>query len=112
MTGSLQTKGKTYYAVVRMPDETGVERQKWIPTGVKANGSKKEANRRLREILTDLERMKVVYSADIPFLEWIDKWMEQKRNEVRLVTYEAYESYLETHIRPFFSRLKLTLKAV
>lgn len=113
MTGSLHTKGKSYYAVVRLPDETGVERQKWIPTGVKVNGNnKKEANRRLREILTDLEQMKVVYSSDIPFLDWIDKWMEQKSNEVRLVTYEGYETYVDTHIKPFFKPLKLTLKAV
>ena len=113
MTGSLQTKGGTYYAVVRIPDDTGVEKQKWISTGVRTKGNnKKEANRRLREIVTELEQMKVIYSGDIPFLDWVDKWMEQKRNEVRLVTYEGYESYLETHIKPFFKPYKLTLKAV
>ena len=113
MTGSLHPKGGTYYAVVRIPDDLGIEKQRWISTGVKVKGNnKKEANRRLREILTDLEQMKIIYSADIPFLDWIDKWMEQKRNEVRLVTYEAYESYLNTHIKPFFKPFKLTLKAI
>jgi integrase len=113
MTGSLQIKGGAYYAVVRIPDDMGIERQKWISTGVKVEGNnKREANRRLREILSDLEQKQITYSADIPFLDWIDKWMEQKRNEVRLITYEAYEYYLKAHIRPFYKPLKLTLKAV
>jgi hypothetical protein len=52
MTGSLQMKCGTYYAVVRVPDDTGIERQKWITTGVKVEGNNKRvANRRLREIL-------------------------------------------------------------
>lgn len=113
MTGSLHPKGGTYYAVVRIPDEVGVEKQKWISTGVKVSGNnKREANRRLREILSDLEQKKIAYTADIMFLEWVEKWMEQKRNEVRVVTYEGYESYLDTHIIPFFKPLKLTLREV
>ena len=72
MTGSLQTKGGAYYAVVRMPDDMGVERQKWISTGVKVEGNnKREANRRYREILSGLERDKITYSADILFIDWI-----------------------------------------
>ena len=113
MTGSLQKKNGTYYVVVRIPDETGVERQKWISTSVKVEGNnKREANRRLREIITSLEQQKIVYSDNILFLDWVDKWMEQKRNEVRLVTYEGYESNLRTYIIPFFTPLKLLLRDV
>jgi integrase len=113
MTGSLQIKGGTYYAVMRMPDENGKEKQKWISTGVKAAGNnKRQANQRFREIITEMDQQKVNYSADILFVDWISIWMEQKRNEVRLVTYEAYESYFKTHIEPYFKPLKLNLKAV
>jgi integrase len=63
-------------------------------------------------MITELEKQKIAYTADIPFMEWINKWMEQKRNEVRLVTYEAYETYIDAHIEPFFKPLKLTLKSV
>jgi hypothetical protein len=113
MTGSLQTKGGTYYAVVRIPDDAGIEKQKWISTGVKVEGNnKREANRRLREIVSDIEQRKTTYSTDILFFDWIEKWMEQKRNEVRQVTYAGYETYMTSHISPFFKPLKLTLKAV
>jgi len=96
-----------------MPDGVGKEKQKWISTGVKAEGNnKREANKRLREILVDMDRQKVVYSADVLFLDWIDKWMEQKKGDVRQVTYEGYESYLSSSIRPFYTPLKLKLSDI
>jgi len=113
MTGSLQVKGGTYYAVVRIPDEIGREKQKWISTGIKIEGNnKRKANQRLREIITNLEQSKITYSADIPFVDWIDLWMEQKANEVRLNTLEGYQSYIKNHIKPFFKPLKLTLQGI
>jgi len=113
VTGSLQEKSGTYYAVIRIPDNSGKYKQKWISTGVKVEiGNKKQANARLREIIVDYDRQKIVYSADIQFLDWIDTWMEQKKNEVRLNTYESYESNLEVHITPYFKPLKLTLRDI
>lgn len=113
MTGSLQIKGGTYYAVVRMPDDMGVEKQKWISTGIKVEGNnKREANRRFREILTSLEQQKITYSPDILLVDWINVWMEQKENEIRQNTYECYQLYIQTHIIPFFKPLKLTLRGI
>jgi len=113
MTGSLQTKGKYYYVVVRMPDEFGVEKQKWINTNVEVKGdNKKEAARRHREILSELEYSKVTYSENILFVDWIGQWMEQKENEVRQNTFEGYQMNVDKHILPFFKPLKLTLQAV
>ena len=113
MTGSLQKKGNTYYAVVRISDETGKERQKWISTGISTIGNnKRQANTKLREILVDFEQKKITYSADILFLDWIDIWMEQKANEVRLNTLECYQMYIQTHIIPFFKPLKLNLQEI
>lgn len=113
VTGSLQIKSGTYYAVVRVPDAIGRHKQKWISTGIKVNGNnKRQANARLREIIVELEKQKTVYSSSTLFIDWIDSWMEQKRNEVRLNTYESYELYLDAHIIPFFKPLKLKLVAV
>jgi len=45
VTGSLQIKSDTYYAVIRIPDATGKEKQKWISTGIKVSGNnKRQAN--------------------------------------------------------------------
>jgi len=102
-----------------MFDSEGKEKRKWFPTGVDAGTDDKkkaknirEAKKRMNEILAEIEQQNVVYSPEIKFLDWVDKWMEQKKGEVRLITYEGYESYLKIHIRPFFEPLKLTLSAV
>lgn len=110
MTGSLQIKGNKYYVVARMPDENGRSHPKWIATGleVKSN-NKREAKRIMQRILADLEAQNAVYSTETPFLAWIDKWMEQKRQEIRLNTWESYQFYFEKHIRPYFAPKKLTL---
>ena len=113
MTGSLQIKNGRYYAVVRIPSETGQEKQKWISTGVYTSGNnKRKATQRLREILVELEEQKIIYSPDILFLDWLDKWMEQKKHDVRLNTFESYEGYLNGHIKPHFKALKLMLRKI
>ena len=66
VTGSLQVRYGTYYAVLRIPDNKGKKKQKWIPTGINATGNnKKEANTRLRELIIEYDRQKVVYTAEI-----------------------------------------------
>jgi len=111
MTGSLQTKGNKYYVVARMPDENGRSHPKWISTGLEVTGNnRREAKRIMQRILAELEAQNAIYSTETPFLSWIDKWMEQKKQEVRLNTWESYQFYLEKHIRPYFTPKKLTLR--
>lgn len=103
MTGSLQAKSNMYYVVARMPDDNGRSRPKWISTGLKVAGNnKREAKALMQKILAGLEEQNAVYSAEIPFLTWVDKWMEQKWQEIRLNTWESYQFYLEKHIWPYF----------
>ena len=111
MGGSLQIKGNRYYVVDRIPDENGKSHVKWISTGIKVTGNNlREAKRAMQRILADLEVQNTVYSTETPFLVWIDKWMEQKQQEVRLNSWESYQFYLEKHIRPYFTPRKLTLR--
>lgn len=39
VTGSLQIRNGRYHAVLRIPDENGKDRQKWISTGIKVEGN-------------------------------------------------------------------------
>lgn len=113
MTGSLQTKNGKYYVVARIPDGVGGEKQKWISTGIPTEGNnKRKAQQKMRQILAELESRKVTYSPSVLFIDWIWKWMEQKKNEVRLNTYESYEMYITTHIEPYFKKLNLALDTI
>lgn len=116
MTGSLQQKNNTYYAVVRITDTAGKAKQKWINLGIKVAGNnKRKATKRVREVLAELEE-KVSKEAnslsDILFTDWLMQWLEQKKFEIRLNTWEAYELYLNKHILPFFLPLELRLQDV
>ena len=113
VTGSLQAKAETYYAVFRIPDNAGRIKQKWISTGIEVTrNNKRQANARLREIIIEVDQQKLVYTNEIKFVDWLNKWMEQKKNEIRLNSYEGYESYVEQHIIPYFEPLNLTLRDV
>ena len=119
MTGSLQIKAKKWYVVVRMLDSDGKGKYKWFPTDIDAGSNdkakakhKREAENRKNEIVAELNQQKVVYSADILFLDWIDKWMASKKLDVYQSTYEGYELIVDAHIRPYFSPLKLTLNTI
>ncbi len=106
MTGSLQIKKGNYYAVYRT--ETGS--QKWVPLNLSANGhNKRKAQQKLREVLAEAETRQSVVTSDILFLNWLNRWMEQKKLFVSAGTFEGYTYYCEKHIIPHFKPLKLTL---
>ena len=115
MTGSLQKKGNTYYAVVRVPDGEGRTKQKWVSTGVKATGNtKREANRRLKEIMAEIEveTERAEPCPDILFVDWLETWLEQRKLEVRLGSWEVYRRYANCHVIPYFEPLELKLAEV
>lgn len=116
MTGSLQIKKSMYYAVLRIPDGRGVEKQRWISTGISVEGNnKRKAQQRLREIVAEFEEQYasgIFDSKKIEFTEWIWQWMAQKKNEVRQNTYESYELVLKAHIEPYFKPRDLSLASI
>lgn len=106
MTGSLQIKNGKYYAVYRT--ETGS--QKWVPLNLSVNGNnKRKAQQKLREVLVEAEKNKTVVTSSILFLDWVNRWMEQKKLTVSEGTFEGYTFYLQKHIIPYFKPLRLTL---
>ena len=112
MTGSLTEKSGKYYVITRVETAEG-KKKKFISTGISTKGNnKRKAQEKMREILAKLEKEQVVYTAEIPFLEWLDEWLEQKRADLRINTYEGYLSYMKNHIRPFYKPLKLSLQKV
>ena len=106
MTGSLQIKKGNYYAVYRT--ETGS--QKWVSLNLPVSGNnKRKAQQKLREVLAEAEKNKYVVTSSILFLDWLNRWMEQKKLCVSAGTIEGYTYYLEKHIIPHFKPLNLTL---
>ena len=102
ITGSVQTKGRKYYAVLRIPDREGKKRQKWIHLNLPEKSSKGLAKQKLAELLADYNRGHMVYSSEIDFAKYLEQWLEESKLHLAHSTWETYESDLRCHILPYF----------
>ena len=110
MSVSLQEKKGVYYAVFRVVDINGETKQKWVSTKVPVKrGNKREAQRAAQEIASKYEEGKIVAYPRTPFWQWLETWLDQKQNEVDLITFQGYESYYRNHIGPYFKQHSVTL---
>lgn len=109
MNGSIQIKRDKYYAVVRFSDK----KQKWISLELSVSGNnKRKAQQKFRELMAELEKEYDSPYSQMLFTDWLNKWMKQKKNEVRANTYECYLLFLEKHILPHFEPKKYTLSGI
>ena len=109
MNGSIQIKRDKYYAVVRFSDK----KQKWISLELSVSGNnKRKAQQKFRELMAELEKEYDSAYSQMLFTDWLNKWMKQKKNEVRANTYECYLLFLEKHILPHFEPKKYTLSGI
>lgn len=134
MTGTLQEKkaksGKTYYyAVVNIDGK-----MKWISTGLQTKGNKRAAQQKLQDILiqynnTGSNKTTVVTNAvkevnvkveqitpletaqngqDILFCDWVRKWLDSRKIDVRDCTAESYETHAKA-VLGYFDERKIRL---
>ena len=117
MTGSLKVKNGIYYAVINYKDNYGKYKQKWITTGLKERGNKKEAQKFLKEQLdkfnpeeTYKQSPEPQFDNDILFVDYVAQYIEDKKEELSPAVYYGYRNQMNV-IRAFFGN-KLKLKDV
>lgn len=108
MTGSLQIKNNKYYAVLNLKIN-GKRKQKWIDTELTVKSSKKERDKKLREIITYYENNTQLLTSNIKFSDYIKIWLSEAKIKVDQVTYEHYKNDVENHISPYFDDLGINL---
>ena len=104
-TGSLAVKGGIYYGVIS--SYTGdrfhkERRQKWINLGIPERGGKREAQRKLNEILLTFEddqKMKAVTILDV-----LSAYIEDSKERNSPATYYTNHFMYTGHIRPYFEK--------
>ena len=110
MTGSLQIKNDTYYAVLNLY-ENGKRKQKWISTGLPIKGNKRKAERILQEKIREFENPSSCDDS-IMFSDWIRNWLESIKGQVDEITYQGYLINAKTRVLPYFDELGTKLKDV
>jgi len=112
MTGCLQVKNNTYYAVLDYRDANGNRKRKWLSTGLAAKGNKRRAEAFLQRTIQDYEESKVNIAADMPFVDFMFLWLESVKNSIEPNTYDSYHAEITRYIKPYFAGSKVTLQSL
>lgn len=96
ITGNLQKKGNIWYAVINQANR----KQKWISTKLRG---KTEAQKVLRDIITQMENDSYVDNSKITFIKFMEDWIENTcKMQIETTTYEGYKNIFNTHIKKYF----------
>ena len=128
ITGCLQQKNGFYYAVLYLK-VNGRRRCKWVPMRLPVEGtSARKAQKAFDEIRLQYEReeeerldreAKAKELAEnthpdalLPFIEYMEKWLQSTRSSLATATYQSYSNMIKARIRPYFAPLGLHLREV
>lgn len=110
VTGSLQTKRGIYQMMARVIFDDGTVKQKCKTTGLRASRkTKSEADRMLVGYLDEL-RSVYFYGDDQLLLTAIELWLERRKQELRLDTWESYNCTYFAHLKPWFLPKSMKLR--
>ena len=113
MKGSVRVRNGTLYAVISYKDNLGQYKQKWISTGLKERGNKKQAQKILE---TELEKFTLPHieenpqpaqKDDIIFIDYIYDYIKSKEKELSPNVYQSYMECWKIMKKHFGNKLKL-----
>lgn len=112
VSGHLEIKKGYYYAVLNYLDEEGKRQRPWIATGLPEKGNKRKAEAELAKIRnTFVPPVKVKeLSSDMPFADYLLRWLEIARVRIKLTTYCSYSQLIKSAIVPYFRKKNLSLR--
>lgn len=119
MTGSVQQKNGTYYAILQYKNKQQQKKYKWIPTGLEIKGNKLKAKAMIPEFIETYQHLEYKEADDskILFADAIKQWLVRKKNRLEgdklaRSTYESQTIYVNKHIIPYFEKLNLYIDDV
>ena len=89
LTGSPQLKSGRWYAVIRIPQSSGKDKQVWRTLHLKEDAKKSEVKRAFDRYMYELQEGIVTLDKD-DFVAYTDRWLEHKKLSVRKDTYQSY----------------------
>jgi integrase len=99
MRGTIQKKGKRWYAVVYdgVNPETGQYRRRWVPAGTRRG----DAEKLLAELVKRSHQGETVVSEKLTLGEYLrTRWLPVQQARLRTSTYDSYRRNIELHVIP------------
>lgn len=112
-SGYVKIRNGIYYAVITYRDKLGNRKQKWISTGLKERGNKKNAKAILEQELENFneedeeKQIQTIDKKNISFVEYLDKYVKDKENNVSPSTFEGYQHLNKIMFNYFGKNIKL-----
>ncbi len=115
MKTSVTVKNGIWYGIIYYKDEFGRNKQKWISTGLKERGNKKEAQRFIEKASEEFALGKESFRKnevplvpnDIIFVDYIKSYIEAKEKELTPNVFDSYMSNQKIMEQYFGRELKL-----
>ncbi|MBS5784326.1 MAG: site-specific integrase [Clostridium sp.] len=131
ITGCLQQKNNTYYAVLYVKVD-GKRKTKWISTRLPVAGtSQRKAQKAFDQIRLEYEQAqeekerqeaeekareliegKRNPQADVPFMDYLQKWLLQSKPTISKTTFKGYRTMLDGRVNRYFTKLDVTVGEV
>ena len=110
MTGSLQIKGNSYYAVLNTYNSEGKRKPKWVALQIPVKGNnKRKAKRELDMLLKKYDDFeKTEDYEDMFFEDFIMLWYQRKKISIEVSTWEGYGYHLQ-HVVDYFKGKKIKM---
>lgn len=114
-SASLQEKRGIWHIKINYKED-GKWKSKWKTTGIKVKDKKKKLAQQMLE--EELERLKESSVAEfnsqreLLFSEFIEIWLETKRNTLKSNTFYNYNNVVKNCIVPYFKEKKILLKDI
>ncbi len=107
MKGTLRQRGPSSWEIqVFLGRDSNGKRIRKTET---VRGKKSVAERRLREILTDMDKGITPTKTRYKLGEWLDKWLEEKITpNCKSKTVDRYEGIIRLHIKPTLGHIELS----
>lgn len=109
MTGSLQIKNDTYYAVLNFRNSEGKRVQKWMNLYIPVKDNKRRAEAALNELLVQYQDYENIEPMNLLVSRLVAQWLEMNRPNIAVTTYDQYYLILNKHITPYFDSKKMTV---
>ena len=113
MTGCVQQRGEIYYIRIKYQDFAGRQKEKWVSTGLKGRGAKRQAQQMLDKVLKDHAYLEAEDGKrSMLFSDYLKQWQLSQEDKVATSTYEGYMTYFDCHLIPYFKEKGLTVQEI
>jgi hypothetical protein len=80
---------------------------KWRVKSVTVKGTRKDAEKQLRQILNSLDMQEYVEATKMTLREYFKQWLGSVRGQITLKTYESYEETVDKYLIPAFGNIAI-----